>query len=143
MSDFTIYNLTSGEIQGVIDAVDGNAIDLEPNQGFIAGTYDGETAYIDVNLVQSIPRPAARVIFDKSLVVADGVDSVTFTVVEVGQTMHMSPDNTLINVHAIEIFDINDIEISLTLTRVGAYVVSIAEPFPFLQFQQTITGVAS
>ncbi len=126
----TIYDELTGEIKRSVDAPpDQEAIQALPGESIIRGFWGSDEYYV-VN-GEAVVRPFMEIKVSKLSVIANGVDSCTFSAL---------PDDCEVFVDDVH-YQVLDNVFELSLVLQGEYVVR-AKKFPFVDEEWIIEGIA-
>ena len=133
MSNFVIYDITTGEIVNGINCLpDQMEQNVEIGQGFIEVTafIDDAENYVLAGVIT--PKPPVTASIDKTTIAPDGVDTVTVTGIPMGS-------HVTIKGPVSQTGTINDGVASITVNLPGTYVITI-EAFPYLKWENSFVA---
>jgi hypothetical protein len=136
--EFTDYNYLTGQLGGVSVwylPMMADLMDQNPEVGFIPGSHDNQTHYVDVSGEPHVlvERPDMPLSIDKTTIIADGVDFLTISGIPAGARIYI---DRMIDAIATG----EDVEI--TLDTEGVYKLRI-ELFPYKLIREIINGTAT
>ncbi len=123
MINVTIYNLTTGEITGIMSKGENQVIDLRNNEGYINDHYDRKKYYIDITTSPIAKlKTDFQISINKLSITADNTDTIIISNVPNGTKCVIKSNNYYIN----KIVD--DGEIIFTTNDINIYEIKLSHP---------------